>query len=102
MVKTAQTRGAFDIAPRTGYFSEGGSKWEATPGRCAQIYVFAWNPIYGEATDHRDPGQWEFYVVRASALPEGQKTIALSKIKSIAQAVKIAALANHIESNGPL
>ena len=100
--RSIQTRGAFDIAARTGYFSEGGSKWEATPGRCAQIYVFAWNPIYGEATDHRDPGQWEFYVVPATALPEGQKTIALSKIKRISQLVKIGELPRHIESSGSL
>ena len=28
--------------------------------RCAQTYVFAWNPIYGAETDHRNPDQWEF------------------------------------------
>jgi hypothetical protein len=79
-----KTKGAFDIASRTGYFYEGGTKYAAEPGRCAQIYVFAWNPIYGPDTDHRNPDQWEFFVLRAKLLPEGQKTIALSKIRVLA------------------
>src|SRR6185312_11582641 len=41
--RNIQTRGTFDIAARTGYFFEGGSKYEAIPGGCAQTYVFAWN-----------------------------------------------------------
>jgi len=83
----------FDIAARTGYYSEGGSKYAAIPGRCAGTYVFAWNPIYGAETDHRDPNQWEFYVVSAPALPEGQRKISLSKIKRLAEPIKIAELA---------
>ncbi len=79
-----RTRGSFDIAPRTGYFYEGGTKYSATAGRAAHAYVFAWNGSFGEATDHRDPSQWEFYVVPARQLPDGQKTIALSKIKRLA------------------
>jgi hypothetical protein len=76
-----RTRGIFDIAARTGYFS--GSKFIQMSGRCAGTYVFAWNPVYGADTDHRDPNQWEFYVVSASLLPEGQRTISLSKIKRL-------------------
>lgn len=82
-------RGTFDIAARSGYW-EGGKKWVPRPGiRHAEIYIFAWNPFYGDATDHRDPRQWEFYVVAATALPAGQRTIGLSKIKRIVKAVKI-------------
>ena len=82
--RNIQTRGAFDIRPRKGYFYEGGTKYAGIPGRCAGVYVFAWNPIFGPDTDHRDPNQWEFYVVSASALPENQRTISLSKIKRLA------------------
>jgi hypothetical protein len=79
-----RTRPVFDIAPRTGYFSDGGSKWSPVPGRCAQTYVFAWNGTYGlPDVDHRNPAQWEFYVVPASRLPNGHRTITLSKIKAI-------------------
>ena len=88
-LRNIKTRGAFDIAARSGYFYESGSKYSATPGRCAQTYIFAWNPSYGDETDHRNPDQWEFYVVPAARLPDGQKTIALSKIKAIAKPMKL-------------
>jgi|tagenome__1003787_1003787.scaffolds.fasta_scaffold20635323_2 hypothetical protein len=70
--RNRKTRGAFDIAPRTaGYFSENAFKFTAitAPTRCAQTYLFAWNPWYGRdasgnlTVDHRNPDQWEFYVV---------------------------------------
>jgi hypothetical protein len=99
--RNVATRGAFDIAARTGYYSEGGTKYANIPGRCAGIYVLAWNPVFGADTDHRDPNQWEFYVVSASMLPEGQRTISLSKIKKLVAAVKIGDLAaqcNHASS----
>ena len=95
--RNIQTRGAFDIAARTGYFYEGGSKYASVPGRCAQIYVFAWNPIYGPETDHRNPDQWEFYVVPAPLLPVGQRTIVLSKIKKLAVPVTLEQLSGAIQ-----
>jgi len=94
--RNIQTRGAFDIAARTGYFYEGGSKWANVPGRCAQTYLFAWNPVYGADTDHRNPEQWEFYIVAAALLPEGQRTIVLSKIKRMTASVKIAQLSHTV------
>jgi hypothetical protein len=89
--RNLKTRGTFDIAARTGYFYESGTKYVAEPGRCAQTYVFAWNPVF-EGTDHRDPKQWDFYVVAAVQLPGGQRTIGLSKIVGLAEAVKLAGL----------
>ena len=74
------TKGAFDIASRTGYFSENGAKWSAIPGRPADVYVFAWNP----ESDHRDPDNWVFFVVPTAVLP-AQKTISLSKIRGLAE-----------------
>jgi hypothetical protein len=88
-------------ALRTGYFYEDGTKYAAKSGRCAQIYIFAWNPIYGrDVVDHQNPDQWEFFVVPTKALPE-QKTITLSKIKNIgapSNPVKIKQLCETIES----
>lgn len=75
------SRGAFDIAARQGYF-EGGSVWTVSPRRQADIYVFAWNPVYGPEVDQRDPRQWEFFVFPANALPN-QKTVSLSTLRSI-------------------
>lgn len=74
-----KTRGAFDIATRTGYFSEEGAKWNPGAGRPADVYAFAWN----SGNDHRDSDRWEFFVVTTSELPD-QKTISLSKIKALA------------------
>lgn len=76
------SKGQFDIAPRTGFFE--GTKFTANEGQLADIYVFAWNGVYGEKTDHRNQEQWEFYVVPASQLPKGQKTMALGGVKHLA------------------
>ena len=90
-----RTRGAFDIAPRKGYYCEGGSKYAAVAGRCAQTYMFAWNGVYDPEigpteTDHRDPAQWEFYVVATSSLPKKeQRTISLSRVKTLAAPVTL-------------
>jgi len=99
-----RTRGAFDIAERSGYFHEGGTKWVEEKGRCAQTYVFAWNSMYGCGTDHRDPNQWEFYVLPTRALPENQKTISLARIKSFSLPygpTSVAGLAERIEQVTP-
>lgn len=96
-----RTRGAFDIATRRGYFDQGGSRWNATPGRCAHVYVFAWNAHYGAEVDHRKPEQWEFYVIPTLLLPSNQKSISLSRIKAIAVTgargpVSLDELASHV------
>jgi hypothetical protein len=92
------TQGVFDIAPRKGYYD--GPKYEAVPGRCAQTYVFAWNGFFDPRddhqpghvtpqTDHRDPSQWEFYVVPASRLPREQRTLSLGKVRKLTAPVEI-------------
>ena len=97
--RNLRTRGTFDIAARTGYFYEGGSKYAPVPGRCAQTYVFAWNPFFGPGTDHRHTGQWEFYVVPANRLPDGQRTIGLSKVRKLAFPVRLAELGSTVSVN---
>jgi hypothetical protein len=79
------TKPVFDIAERTGYFGDGGSAWINTPGRPADLYVFAWHPgfIPKEEVDHRDPEQWEFYLLPEARLPKGQKTIGLNTLKKL-------------------
>jgi len=75
----------FDIAPRTGHYADDGITWVPRPGRAADIYIFAlhegWQPA--DAVDHRDPAQWRFLVLPASALPDGQKTIAPSSLRAL-------------------
>lgn len=77
----------FDIAERTGYWDDR-SKWFDAPGRAASIYVFAHHPIFDPAiADHREPTQWDFYVVPAADLPP-QKSIGLSAIRARTRAVR--------------
>lgn len=78
--------GIFDVAPRTGWFDKTGAKWTKEPGRPAHVYVFAWNRWVGELADHRNPDQWEFFIVRTSELPAAQRTIRLSSLRKIVAA----------------
>ena len=80
-MKGRATRGSFDIKARTGYWIDSGSKWVEREGRPADIYIFAWHPVEdGSKADHRDPGQWEFYVVGEHELPPHQKSIGLPTV----------------------
>ena len=90
--------GTFDIAPRTGYWDSDGTTWIAAPGRHAQTYVLAWNGETGAAADHRDPAQWDFFVVAALRFGETQKTIALSRVRTLANPMPLSALAAAVEA----
>ena len=63
-----------------------GATWIAAPGRHAQIYVFAHHPVTDDSADHRDAGQWRFYVVATGALPP-TKTIGLGKLRRLGEEV---------------
>jgi hypothetical protein len=77
-------KGSFDIALRKGMYE--GKKYTKfnTPKRPAHVYVFAWHGLTGSSADHRDPDQWEFFVVPKVALPDVQKKISLSRLRGIA------------------
>lgn len=70
----------FDIAPRKGYFV--GAEWRASAGRLAQVYVFAWNGFRHPDVDHRNAGQWTFYVVAADNLPESSRSVSLTWLEN--------------------
>ena len=91
--RQTKTKGSFDIAERTSHFERSRSDWRSAKGRPADVYVFAWNGSYGEATDHRDPTQWLFFVIPTARLPARQKTISLARVQ---------ALAGTKASNGPV
>jgi len=74
--------GIFDIAPRTGWFDLTGALWTKKAGRPAHVYVFAWNGFIGSGADHRNPDQWEFFILPATALP-AQSTLRLSRLRAI-------------------
>ena len=70
----------FDIEPRE-YAWEGAYRKELT-GRAAHVYVFAYHDVRDGTADQRDPGQWAFYVVPTTTLPD-QKSIALNKLQML-------------------
>jgi hypothetical protein len=88
--------GLFDIGARTGRWVNG-NEWVAEPGRNAEIYVLAFHPVFDDSADHRNPMQWQFYIVPASALPP-IKTISLSRVQKLAQACGVLELAERIEA----
>lgn len=50
--------------------------------RDAHIHVFAYHPMSDRFADHRDPAQWQFYVVQTLSLPDA-KTISLTGIQRL-------------------
>ena len=93
----------FDIAPRAGYWNADGSRWVDRPGRPADVYVFAW---HGEgrrdAADHRDAGQWRFFVTAERALPLGQKSISLTALAALADPCGIDGIRKAVDSELPV
>jgi hypothetical protein len=83
------SKAIFDVAARTGRNEQHG--WVEEYGRAAHIYVFAQHPVFDDSADHRDPTQWQFYVLPTSALPN-VKQIALGTIKTMTGAVPLFAL----------
>jgi len=94
--RTTPTVGGFDIARRKfQWHPEHG--WVADAFR-PSMYVFAWHPVGDpKQADHRDAGQWQFHVVAAKRLPE-QKSISLSRIMAMAQAVDVQRLPGEVET----
>lgn len=90
------SKAIFDVAARTGYW-ESGTEWIAKAGRPAHLYVFAHHSIYGDDVDHRDPAQWQFYVVPSHALPDVKK-LGLATICTLTSPVPISALAGEVRN----
>ena len=92
----------FDIAPHTGYWPQNGSPWVNSPGRQADLYVFAWHDERRDGyADHRDPNQWDFFVAAEQDLPKNRKQIGLTGLKSIVSPCPIADLKHAVENACP-
>lgn len=80
----------FDIAMRTGEWVR--DVWHARLRRNADIYVFAHHPVSDRTADHRDPEQWNFYVVAERKLSSA-KSIRLPRVQALAPACRLTDLA---------
>ena len=79
----------FSIEHKTGRHD--GPQWIAEHGRNAEIFLFAWHPVYGDEADHRDPDQWRFYALAESDLPD-QKSITLGPLARLTEPCAFAEL----------
>lgn len=66
-------------------------RWEgpirvADAGRHADLSVFGWHDRTDATTDHRDPEQWQFFVVAERDLP-ARETISLSTLRKLVEPV---------------
>ena len=78
-----------DCKPSNARFSIKGSMawteaggWAGDITRQATLFIFAWHPLVDASADHRDPDQWEFYLIRSDQLPE-QNSLSLNMAKAL-------------------
>ena len=90
----------FDIAARSGYWTREG-EWIDSPGRQADVYVFAWHGRDDNHADHTDPLQWCFFVIAESDLPQDRKSIRLRRLKETAVPCGVADLRMAVETACP-
>ena len=88
----------YDIAARKDYWDPETDKWKPANGRVADIYVFGWHGAHKDRADQRDPTSWEWYVVPAARLPDGQKSIGLGPIRRLASARTFGELPRIVEA----
>ncbi len=75
-------RPCFSIKEKTGRW-EDGDRWVDERSRNADIFVFGWHDRTDAQADHREPDQWQYFVVPERDLPI-QKSIGLSTLGRIA------------------
>ena len=85
----------FSIAQKTGRYE--GAIRIAGVSRNADIFVFGWHPLTDETADHRDVGQWQFFVVPEAQLP-AQNSIRLTVLKRLVEPCSWAELHAAIQS----
>lgn len=88
----------YDIAARKDYWDPETDTWKPANGRVADIYVFGWHGAPEDHADQRDPTSWEWYVVPAARLPDGQKSIGLGPIRRLASACTFGELPRIVEA----
>ena len=84
----------FDVTARTGRYE--GNTFIPEPGRAAHLYIFAYHDCNDETADHRDPAQWEFFVMSANMLPNVAH-LGLGSIRRMTPSVSIAGLATKVQ-----
>ncbi|MEO6199470.1 MAG: hypothetical protein ABIO68_06005 [Sphingomicrobium sp.] len=84
----------FSISQKTGRW-EDGDRWVEEVSRNAEIYIFGWHDRADEGADHREPDQWQFFVVPERDMP-AQKSLSLSTLRKLAGPVTFGELAQRV------
>lgn len=97
---TGRSVPSFKVAPRSGYYADGAGGWVSTGVmRHADLYIMAW---HGEddplVADHRQPDQWQFFVVPEHTLKVGQQRISLNPLSELRPACTYPELAERVAS----
>jgi hypothetical protein len=84
---------AFDVKARKQFWD--GTAYVASNRRAADIYVLAYHGRADDSADHRDPHQWEFYVLPSHAIPPVSR-IGLGSVRKLTIGVSFAELADKV------
>lgn len=90
----AKVSPAFDVKARKQFWD--GTAYVASNRRAADIYVLAYHGRADDSADHRDPYQWEFFVLRSASIPPVAR-IALGSVRRLTDSVTVDVLANEVK-----
>jgi hypothetical protein len=79
----------------TKYKPQSNRSFEIKPRGSTDIYIYAWHGEEGDNADHRDPDQWQFFVVVEQDLPK-QKSISLNPLRKIVDPCTITELKDRV------
>lgn len=86
----------FSIKEKSGRW-EDGDRWIEERSRNADIFIFGWHDRTDAKADHREPNQWQFFVVAERDFPK-QKSLGLSTLHRLAKLVGFADLAAEVQT----
>ena len=84
---------SFDVKARKQQWD--GRAFVETNRRAAHLYVLAYHDRRDDTADHRDPLQWEFFVLASANIPPVSR-IALGSIRRLSDSVTIDRLADRV------
>jgi hypothetical protein len=94
-IDARRPRPYFSIKEKVGRW-ERGDQWVEERGRNADLFIFAWHPVTDAGADHRDPQQWQFFVVAERDLP-AQGSLSLSRVRQFTNPTGFSELAAKVQ-----
>ncbi len=70
-------------------------RFHIKPRGSTDIYIYAWHGEEGDSADHRDSGQWQFFVLTEADLPD-QQSVGLKPLRKIVDPCPITELKDRV------